>query len=101
MLVAPLAGAWIEIVIGMDKEKFRNVAPLAGAWIEILYIVMNWSSGRVSLPLRERGLKYNQEIVLLRQHSVAPLAGAWIEISVWILVLKKVLSLPLRERGLK
>ena len=55
--VAPLVGAWIEIVfygIGLYR---RSVAPLMGAWIEIdlifaLYIVF----------------------------PVAPFAGAWIEI---------------------
>ena len=34
-LVAPLAGAWIEIT-GAYKCKIENiVAPLAGAWIEM------------------------------------------------------------------
>ena len=34
--VAPLAGAWIEII---DENKYNikdEVAPLAGAWIEII-----------------------------------------------------------------
>ncbi len=36
-VVAPLAGAWIEIV-GVGKDVIRyTVAPLAGAWIEIFY----------------------------------------------------------------
>ena len=34
--VAPLAGAWIEIVFGICYFVTKNVAPLAGAWIEIL-----------------------------------------------------------------
>ena len=34
--VAPLAGAWIETVIGNNDSFFDNVAPLAGAWIETL-----------------------------------------------------------------
>ena len=34
--VAPLAGAWIEIMT-VDGECIpKNVAPLAGAWIEII-----------------------------------------------------------------
>ena len=35
MHVAPHAGAWIEMVKDMDREKKRGVAPHAGAWIEI------------------------------------------------------------------
>ena len=34
-LVAPLAGAWIEITIFKHFEGAHVVAPLAGAWIEI------------------------------------------------------------------
>ena len=56
----------------------------------------------VSLPLWERGLKYNNNAAGIRFLSVAPLVGAWIEIHVTppgkIPVL---LSLPLWERGLK
>ena len=33
--VAPLAGAWIEIVQNVNKSTGGTVAPLAGAWIEI------------------------------------------------------------------
>ena len=39
-LVAPLAGAWIEIYTTIGTKRIRNVAPLAGAWIEISKIVM-------------------------------------------------------------
>ena len=38
------------------------------------------SSGFVSLPLRERGLKYTFGRACLVISEVAPLAGAWIEI---------------------
>ena len=35
-MVAPLAGAWIEISsITAETLKLKGVAPLAGAWIEI------------------------------------------------------------------
>ena len=56
------------------------VAPLAGAWIEII----TSNAGRFSiwsLPLRERGLKYKESAGLVVSVIVAPLAGAWIEIS--------------------
>ena len=33
--VAPLAGAWIEIVSQIFRSSAWIVAPLAGAWIEI------------------------------------------------------------------
>ena len=35
LTVAPLAGAWIEMVAGFDLFYSVAVAPLAGAWIEI------------------------------------------------------------------
>ena len=70
---------------GLKSQQFHQwesecwVAPLAGAWIEIL-------SGRknanllMSLPSRERGLKYYPRKNLQKSNLVAPLAGAWIEI---------------------
>ena len=35
--VAPLAGAWIEIVCQCPIHFSGTVAPLAGAWIEIFF----------------------------------------------------------------
>ena len=34
--VAPLAGAWVEIVINPNISINLAVAPLAGAWVEII-----------------------------------------------------------------
>ena len=34
ILVAPLAGAWIETVVAFELKRIVDVAPLAGAWIE-------------------------------------------------------------------
>ena len=34
--VAPLVGAWIEIIIPDGPPPFKAVAPLVGAWIEII-----------------------------------------------------------------
>ena len=36
MRVAPLAGAWIEIVLFSHLIVLLKVAPLAGAWIEMV-----------------------------------------------------------------
>ena len=78
-LVAPLAGAWIEILSVSRLLLAEKVAPLAGAWIEIQ-------------------MKADAEA----QKAVAPLAGAWIEIrTLPQRTLQSLLSLPLRERGLK
>ena len=54
--VAPLAGAWIEIVSGRYRTAGKAVAPLAGAWIEIL-ASDEIKVGMTSLHSRERGLK--------------------------------------------
>ena len=56
------------------------VAPLAGAWIEI-----KKKNGELmlnkSLPSRERGLKLLYEAIDALIQQVAPLAGAWIEMT--------------------
>ncbi len=54
--VAPRAGAWIEIPSSSQFGGAGLVAPRAGAWIEIPQR-LRCTSGNVSLPVRERGLK--------------------------------------------
>ena len=100
-MVAPLAGAWIEMGGLAPEAADIVVAPLAGAWIEIetgteLYSKPIWSLPsrerglkfsihahkripKWSLPLRERGLKFKAVYILKHGIVVAPLAGAWIE----------------------
>ena len=78
MYVAPLVGAWIEILFWFCLSIAAAVAPLVGAWIEIF---LCWSFWLFS--------------------SVAPLVGAWIEIAWLILFASTMSSLPLWERGLK
>ena len=77
-LVAPLAGARIEILYIERSVKKMEVAPLAGARIEIV-------NGK--LP----------QLKVL----VAPLAGARIEIISAAHSKELLQSLPSRERGLK
>ena len=76
--VAPLVGAWIEIISRLAFISRVRVAPLVGAWIEI----------------------YMSE-VMSNTKDVAPLVGAWIEIMRDYHVGKYCMSLPLWERGLK
>ena len=59
----------------------RFVAPLVGAWIEIV-IGTALRSDSPSLPLWERGLKYDLSFPHRRGAGVAPLVGAWIEITI-------------------
>ena len=63
-----------------DHGEHGLVAPHAGAWIEIF----GWSAvirlGCGSLPMRERGLKYLLVHDVDGGFRVAPHAGAWIEI---------------------
>ena len=35
-LVAPLVGAWIEMISSVFGSPISGVAPLVGAWIEII-----------------------------------------------------------------
>ena len=58
-LVAPYAGAWIEIIYRQYVKDIGDVAPYAGAWIEINFFK---SCGLIQY--------------------VAPYAGAWIEMFV-------------------
>ena len=76
--VAPLVGAWIEIVILLYFSQAFVVAPLVGAWIEIYPHYVFYS-----LP------------------AVAPLVGAWIEIVKMSFNARFSGSLPSWERGLK
>ena len=59
------------------------VAPLAGAWIEMkMGSPSQWSVPQ-SHPSRVRGLKSNRFDDGFYGVKVAPLAGAWIEIPTW------------------
>ena len=77
--VAPLVGAWIEIMMSLSFIRRSAVAPLVGAWIEIQQASMP-STGSLSLPSWERGLKSDIFFNLVNVWNVAPLVGAWIEI---------------------
>ena len=58
----------------------KLVAPLAGAWIEIGVPERLMSAAEQSLPSRERGLKFASAVFVIALETVAPLEGAWIEI---------------------
>ena len=55
----------------------------------------------MSLPMRERGLKFFPVLCIVQACNVAPHAGAWIEISLTACLAQALKSLPMRERGLK
>ena len=65
-------------------KKRISVAPLAGAWIEILPTCPARNGLLTSLPSRERGLKFLSPESNIYLSLVAPLAGAWIEIKIKI-----------------
>ena len=99
--VAPFAGAWIEILFEIESVNQKAVAPFAGAWIEISRGFPQSDPRCLSLPSRERGLKFIKKIFAMNKESVAPFAGAWIEILYPSVMHSKSGSLPSRERGLK
>ena len=100
--VAPFAGAWIEILKDLNQSLNEGlVAPFAGAWIEI-YSSRVLTNTHLSLPSRERGLKYRLGQEAFESQIVAPFAGAWIEIkSPASFGNPHRASLPSRKRGLK
>ena len=55
--VAPLVGAWIEILLDIIPIIVIIVAPLVGAWIEIPFADTIEKFSKLSLPSWERGLK--------------------------------------------
>ena len=68
-----------------DSDKVRQKQHLfAGISITKMYKLQRKSSEicafLVSLPLRERGLKYTPEVMAVYTMLVAPSQGAWIEI---------------------
>ena len=56
--VAPLVGAWIEILSMRIDTNQETVAPLVGAWIEIQK-TQKQMQRRLSLLSWERGLKWH------------------------------------------
>ena len=78
-LVAPHAGAWIEMELKQSKINWEAVAPHAGAWIEINALLAVEAAAK-SHPMRVRGLKFAQYNNDPWDVEVAPHAGAWIEI---------------------
>ena len=76
--VAPRAGAWIEMISGSTKYVLPVSLPVRERGLKY----QNNGQGAIcslSLPVRERGLKWNMVFTASRNH----------------------MSLPVRERGLK
>ena len=100
--VAPLAGAWIEI---LDAAWFpgppSGSLPLRERGLKFIKDAGICGTVIQSLPLRERGLKSVKSVLWAFPEQVAPLAGAWIEIFNARSIFLFTVSLPLRERGLK
>ena len=77
-LVTPCAGVWIEIFVEDAKAEIDRVTPCAGVWIEIIGLANGINSG-----------------------AVTPCAGVWIEMDYCHGQRRKLMSLPVRECGLK
>ena len=79
--VAPLAGAWIEILNPIVNDYcIEEVAPLAGAWIEICGLRSELVASKVA-PLAGAWIEILFFVYFCYHLLVAPLAGAWIEIA--------------------
>ena len=63
MYVAPLVGAWIEILSVGRLLSYPFVAPLVGAWIEMSNGMFLMVLAKMSLLSWERGLKYLSPVV--------------------------------------
>ena len=80
-IVAPRAGAWIEISRVAGIKRARESLPVRERGLK--FVVWEALRGlQKSLPVRERGLKYFNELPEAAKEKVAPRAGAWIEICI-------------------
>ena len=99
-LVAPLVGAWVEIIFQSVPRPFYDVAPLVGAWVEI----GAWSDCchcSAVAPLVGAWVEILHGSYHCSRKTVAPLVGAWVEIEEQDAINRETKSLPLWERGLK
>ena len=69
----------LKYLCNNSGTPLQLVAPFAGAWIEIVKMNKDFRTV-LSLPSRERGLKFISLSLEHDQITVAPFAGAWIEI---------------------
>ena len=95
--VAPLVGAWIEILL-IAHFQCANITSLP-SWERGLKLFQHRSFQvpPSSLPSWERGLKSSTSEPEQKNNKVAPLVGAWIEIN--IASLKNVYSNGRSPRG--
>jgi len=78
-MVAPRAGAWIEIVkFAFNLAELKSL-PVRERGLKSLCLWILFRQSK-SLPVRERGLKLPCQLLSNIRLSVAPRAGAWIEI---------------------
>ena len=98
--VAPLVGAWIEIMVFLPLTIRSSVAPLVGAWIEIQEIKELGKELRVA-PLVGAWIEIYDLVKSIVNRGVAPLVGAWIEINKKSICVPPTWSLLSWERGLK
>ena len=99
-MVAPFAGAWIEIMRTKSTSSKILSLPSRERGLKFEECPENYARCE-SLPSRERGLKFFLVLLWMNMQKVAPFAGAWIEIERHSQVHELLPSLPSRERGLK
>jgi len=80
--VAPYLGAWIEILINGEQEKYLWVAPYLGAWIEIIKQNRRRDEKIIVAPYLGAWIEIETEMEISKWERVAPYLGAWIEIAI-------------------
>ncbi len=78
-LVAPFAGAWIEIDVLPNQKNTLESLPSRERGLKS-HVEKSMRENHTSLPSRERGLKSTNQTQNPDYENVAPFAGAWIEI---------------------
>ena len=76
--VTPYAGVWIETWLTALLMHLRCVTPYAGVWIETKG-TYEYCTSKMSLLMRECGLKHQAERTFDLPTPVTPYAGVWIE----------------------
>ena len=91
----------LKLVSTHGRDYIQRVAPFAGAWIEIIMGLTLGMSIRKSLPSRERGLKLAPCYVQIMQLLSLPSRERGLKYDTHCTNLLLCPSLPSRERGLK
>ena len=100
-MVTPRAGVWIETARGVTMLCAGRVTPRAGVWIETKARSRIENQNKMSLPVRECGLKLEVVVIEAFRFPSLPVRECGLKLSCCWISISFLSSLPVRECGLK